>query len=410
MPGATLPNLSIVLPTLDGDTGVWDDGLNAALTLIDAHNHSPGLGARVPTTGIGINADLTFAGYGATNVGRVAFTAVAALTTGSKAIFVSSVDNELYWRTSAGTNVKLTNGTSINTTLVGGIVGDYTTVGAVVAYDDANDAYTFKQETPFAWARIACGGVRVYEYNTTESVYTGLKPAAALASSYDITLPVAAPGSTSVVLMDSSGVLTVSNTIPNAMTFSTSISTPTIAGTPNFTGAVTMASTLGVTGVITATAGLTSVADVTAADLNYTTEQFVIIPPWSGNEETAATHTKNTNPNMWTLAASAVRIAYPIAVRVGDQITSFNFYIQKITSGATTLTAILKRVKGANPQTLTTVSTVTSAVGAGYVTVGNTGLTETVGTGDYYYVTIESNAAGAGDIIYHLQLGLKRPA
>jgi len=262
MPGATLPNMSIVLPALGGDSGDWDTYLNEALGVIDEHDHTSGAGLAITTAALDIDDDLSIGGHGLTGVGQVAFTAVAALASGSKVLFVDSSTNELYWRTNAGTNVKLTSGTSINTSLVGGIVGDYTSVGAEVAYDDANDRYTFKQEgSPKPWARIASGDVRIYEYNTTETVYVGLKAPAALGASFDITFPTAAPGSTAIVQMDSSGNLTVSNTVANAATFSTSITTPTIAGTPNFTGAVTMASTLGVTGLITATAGLTAAAD-----------------------------------------------------------------------------------------------------------------------------------------------------
>lgn len=198
---ATLPNMNIVLPTLGQDSGQWDDKLNAALTLVDAHDHTNGKGPRVPTAGININADLAFGGFGPTGLGKAAFNAVTALASGSKTLFVNSADNELYWRTNGGTNVKLTSGTSINVTLVGGIVGDYSSVGAEVAYDDANKRYTFKQQgSPKPWARIATGPVRIYEYNTTETVYVELAVDATLGASYTITLPAALPAADGAVL------------------------------------------------------------------------------------------------------------------------------------------------------------------------------------------------------------------
>lgn len=239
MPGAILPNMGLQLPELGGDSGDWDDLLNDMFEVVDEHDHTAGKGVLIPTAGIDIDADLPFAGYGPTGLGKAAFNAVTALTSGSKTLFVSSADNELYWRTNAGVNVKLTNGSSINTTLVGGIVGDYASVGAEVAYDDANDRYTFKQQgSPKPWARLASGDVRLYEFNTTETVYVGLKAPAALASSYDVTLPLAVPASTAIVLMSSAGVLSASNTVPNAVTFSTSLTTPTFGGNPTFTGNV----------------------------------------------------------------------------------------------------------------------------------------------------------------------------
>lgn len=202
---ATLPNMNIILPTLGQDSGQWDDKLNAALTLVDAHDHTSGKGPRVPTAGININADLAFGGYGPTGLGKAAFNAVTALTTGSKTLFVSSADNELYWRNNGGTNVKLTSGSTINIALVGGIVGDYSSVGAEVAYSDADKVYTFKQNgSPKPWARIASGPVRIHEYNTTETVYVELAIDAALASSYTLTLPAALPGANGAVLQISS--------------------------------------------------------------------------------------------------------------------------------------------------------------------------------------------------------------
>lgn len=219
---ATLPNMNIILPTLGQDSGQWDDKLNAALTLVDAHDHTSGKGPRVPTAGININADLAFGGYGPTGLGKAAFNAVTALTTGSKTLFVSSADNELYWRNNGGTNVKLTSGSTINIALVGGIVGDYSSVGAEVAYSDADKVYTFKQNgSPKPWARIASGPVRIYEYNTTETVYVELAINAALASSYTLTLPAALPGSTLLCQVAASGAVSFSNTIATGITLTT---------------------------------------------------------------------------------------------------------------------------------------------------------------------------------------------
>lgn len=219
---ATLPNMNIILPTLRQDSGQWDNKLNAALTLVDAHDHTSGKGPRVPTAGININADLAFGGFGPTGLGKAAFNAVTPLAAGSKTLFVSSSDNELYWRSNGGTNVKLTSGSTVNISLVGGIAGDYSSVGAEVAYDDANNRYTFKQQgSPKPWARIASGPVRIYEFNTTDTVYVELAVDAALAASYTLTLPAALPGSTLLCQVSSAGVVSFSNTIATGITLTT---------------------------------------------------------------------------------------------------------------------------------------------------------------------------------------------
>ncbi len=233
MPGSTLPNIGIILPSLGGDEGIWDDEINAGLTLIDAHNHTSGKGLAITSAAISIDADLSFGGFTISALGKISFSAITAPVSGSKNLFVSSADNELYWRSNAGTNVKLTNGASINTSLVGGIVGDYASVGAALEYDDANDRYTFKQQSTFPWAKVACGGVQIFEFNTTESVSVNLVCPAALAGSYSIELPTALPGSTLLWQITSAGVVTFSNTIVNSivMTANTDI---TVSGTGEF--------------------------------------------------------------------------------------------------------------------------------------------------------------------------------
>lgn len=211
-----LPNISLELPDTGSDIGTWGAIVNADLRLVDAHDHTSGKGVRIVTSALNINADLSFGGFAALDVGKIDFSPVAALAAGAVTLFVNSADNELYWRSNGGTNVKLTSGTSLNTSLVGGIVGDYTSVSAEVAYDDSLDRYTFKQQgTPKTWAKLACGDVQIFETGTNESVSVRLKCPAALAASFDITLPLALPASTQLWQITSAGVTTFDNTIVN---------------------------------------------------------------------------------------------------------------------------------------------------------------------------------------------------
>lgn len=220
----TLPNMVLITPTQGGDSGAWDDKINAAFVLVDAHDHTSGKGVAVPVSGLNINADLPLGGFGFTNLGKISFTTIAAPSAGGKNLFVNSADNELYWRSNSGTNVKITSGTTLNFTLVGGIVGDYSSVGAEVAYDDANDQYTFKdQSTPTKkWARVTSGPVRILEFNTTESVYVELAAPAALSTSYTVTWPAdpdpGGGGLTRLVQMGPTGILSVSNTLAASLT------------------------------------------------------------------------------------------------------------------------------------------------------------------------------------------------
>jgi hypothetical protein len=289
-----LPNMLIDLPVLGGDEGAWDDKINADFRLIDAHDHTANKGARITPAAMNINADLAFGGFFISALGKVSFTAIAAPSSGARSLFVNSADNELYWRTNAGTNVKLTSGVTINTSLVGGIAGDYAAVGAEVAYDDANDRYTFKQQGTKPWARIASGPLRLFEFNTTESVYVELVAPSGLVSSYTITLPLAAPGSGTFLQMSSAGVISASNTV---------------------TG------------------------DVTANDYKHTGTHTLIIQA-SEAHSAAATFTESiANGAKWTMPAGAARVWFPVRVEAGMRITGWTVFLEKNSNNTKTLKA-----------------------------------------------------------------------
>lgn len=214
MPGATLPNMGLVQGAIAGDVGTWGTIVNNALATTDAHDHTPGKGVKVPVTGLNINGDVSFGSVHApTNLHRLSFASIAALSSNNKSLFVSSADNELYWRSNAGVNVKMTAAAALNVAaFTGGIGGDYAAVGAAVAFDDSGDRYTFKQNSPgFTWARMASGEVRIFETGSTDSVFVGLAAPAALAGSYTVTWPLALPADTRPLNVTSAGVATFSD-------------------------------------------------------------------------------------------------------------------------------------------------------------------------------------------------------
>lgn len=217
------PNMNITTPVEGGSADVWDVILNDGFDVIDAHDHSTGKGVRVPfATGVTISADTPW------NSGGVyyAITGIKALdfqprpttdmTSYAGALFLNSADNELYWRTTGGTNVKLTAGTSINAALIGGIGGDYASVSALVDFVDASDLYRFRQQLGGGvqqYARGAFGDVDLYEFKAhpaggVPANRVRLSSPAALAASYAITLGGALPAASAFVLMSAAGVLT----------------------------------------------------------------------------------------------------------------------------------------------------------------------------------------------------------
>lgn len=208
----TTPNMLLTLPTDHDSADVWGALILTIFGQIDAHDHQPGKGVKVPSNGLNINADLSFSSNSATNVEAVDFAAASttAVSAFAGALFLAdgtggTTANELYWRTTSGSNVKLTNGPALNVAaFAGGIGGDYVSVGAAIAFDDANKRYTFKDGTT-NWARLASGEVRIFETGTTDTVFVGQAAPAALAVSYTMTWPTALPAATKPVWVSSAG-------------------------------------------------------------------------------------------------------------------------------------------------------------------------------------------------------------
>lgn len=234
----TLPSMGLVLPTRGAaGAGAWDDTIDADLGLVDAHDHTPGKGEMIPVAALSIDDDVSFSGaYAPINLHRLTFASVTALSTNNKSLFVSSSDNELYWRSNAGANVKITNGAALNVAaFTGGFGAGYSSAGAVADYDSSTTRYTFKTGTG-TWARAAFGGIRLYEHGTSAATYVELLSPASLASTYSVTFPAALPASTAVVQMSSAGALSTT-TAPTltalTVTGASSLAATTVLGRTN---------------------------------------------------------------------------------------------------------------------------------------------------------------------------------
>lgn len=249
------PNMGLTLPTEGGDSGTWDEKLNDALDLVDAHDHSTGKGPKVTQAGINLTGDLEHNGNSATELKSVEFSLVASssMTGHVRGLWWNSADNELYIRTNGGTDVQLTSGGSLNISITGAIGGDYDSVSALLDYDDATDTYRLRQQVGAAvrqYGRAATGGVDLYEYkgHPTAGVPTTrvrLSSPAGLGGSYELVFAGALPGSTSLVQVSAAGVLTYSNTIANAVTMS---STLNVSGLATFSAGISVTGNVACTG------------------------------------------------------------------------------------------------------------------------------------------------------------------
>lgn len=104
------------LPTPGADEGTWDDELNAALTDVDAHDHTSAKGKPVPTAGLDINADLDFNSNALDAVSTVRLDDQAdVLETSDDIRNVYVVDGDLYYNNGSGIPIQMTDGNNIAT-------------------------------------------------------------------------------------------------------------------------------------------------------------------------------------------------------------------------------------------------------------------------------------------------------
>jgi hypothetical protein len=376
----------LTLPDLNADPGVWDTAINASLARIDLHDHTADLGVQVPSAGININADLTFAGNAAIQLEAISFAGVASYATG-KSLWVDSDDNELYWRTSAGTDVKVTSGTSLNLSLVGGITGDYAAASAALYYDDVAEAYRFLEAAPAPndWSYVKAGGVDIYEHASGISTYVALRSPAALAATYTLTFPAALPGSTLLQQVSAAGAITWSNTIGGAVTFSAATT---------FSSGVTFSST--------ATVGLTAAADqhITVSG----TGRFKhgdLIKTMSGICAQATTNW-TVNSTVGVTSPGAASAFFCPEFDVGERVKSVS--ISRAGDGAVDVTFTAYDNNGSSSTSIGT-STVNNVAGAATTTIDLTDTTLTTG----HSIILEVAANAASLVIYQVEWTYDRP-
>ena len=363
--------MGLVYPVDHMSLDVWGALVNAALAIVEEHDHSPGNGNLVPTAGLSIDADLAFNNNAATGLLALEFTqnTAAAVAGFAGAFFINSVDHNLYYRTTTGSNVQVTNGAALNVAaFTGGIGGDYAAVGALLSFDDATDSYWLQQQLVAglrAWAGMRVGNVDIYQQAASITNRVRLNSPAALAASYALTLPAALGAGTLALQVSNAGVMTLSNSFASK---------------------------------------------VTAPDFAFSTGQS-----WQHGgarwEDPNGTHTKLLSAAGaqigWTIAASTNVLTMPLDVREGDTITGYGVYTQKLQTGGGIAARIWMHRDGtAGTETAQGAGSTIAAGVTGFVALTETGLSITVAAGFQYYLifTPGNSVAPAADQLYSVTL------
>jgi len=194
------PNLNMDLPVVSVTPGPeWATKIDAALSgPVDAHDHTSGKGAAIPSSALDINADLPFGGNSPTGMGSAQFTSQTVALTGIESALYF-LDGDLYAIDGDGNAIQMTVGGVIASGIVGNISG--LTSPATAAY--AASTFTWKS-TANRYAVMAGGPLSLRRADEDNPNAITMQPAASTATQ-TITLPAALPGASAFVTMDSSG-------------------------------------------------------------------------------------------------------------------------------------------------------------------------------------------------------------
>lgn len=237
MPSSISPNMGLVIPTVGQEPGpTWASDLNVSLSTVDQHNHTPGQGVQIPTTGLNINVDLPFNGVSATALQSVAFTAQGVPLSGSliDRIYVSGVD--LYYNDGVGNQIRMTASGTVNGST--GTITGLPSGTASASFNSLTNTFAFQSATNTP-ANMALGPVTLSR-NVASGPTVLLTPSGSQSSNYSFVLPAAVAATNgSLLSSDTSGNSTWSTTLSAAYTLSGSLSGGSWLGSPTLSGTVT---------------------------------------------------------------------------------------------------------------------------------------------------------------------------
>ncbi len=203
-------NMNLPVPVIGVDPGPdYASNLNASLTLIDSHDHSPGKGVPVTPSGLNISSDLTFAGNNAVVLRSVRFLPQSvALALPADIGCLYEVANDLYYNDGNGTQIRITQSGSV--TGSSGTITGLPSGTASAAY--STGTFTFNSATNTG-ANMSIASL-ILRNGTAGSQTLTLAPPAAMGSSYVVVLP-SLPAMTNLVTLDASGNLAAATNVDN---------------------------------------------------------------------------------------------------------------------------------------------------------------------------------------------------
>lgn len=230
------PNMSLPIPGV-GDTPGPDYAIdvNAALTILDQHNHTPGSGVLITPEAIDINTDLSMALNSLTNIKSLQLAVQTSLST-TLAIYAapggeSPSINDLWFNDGNGTPVQLTKDGLVNATIAS-IPGESYSAGTFFWRQGLGST------TP---ANFDIGSITLRPNIAATTYGTTIQPHASIASAFTLTLPNNPSGlsGNSFLTMNASGAITAGPLVSGGLTTTNLSPTAGIVGTQIADGTIT---------------------------------------------------------------------------------------------------------------------------------------------------------------------------
>lgn len=266
------PNMGFPNPTPGIDPGPdYANNLQASLTTIGLHDHSPGKGVLITPNGMNINADLLMNQNNLTLVKTINFDPQLASLPGVSpnlgALYVAG--NELYYNDEVGNVVPITLNGSVNSG-----------AGSISGLPSGTASASFSGGT-FVWRASTNTGANmdfasaIFRNNTALSKGLTLAPPNAMAADYTVVLPPPnSLGFTAFLVMDTSNNITQSVNIvkglTNANIANQTITQVLLAPKPN-AGTTAAAGQIATSAVTTVTSAGTSYTVMTGLSVTITT-------------------------------------------------------------------------------------------------------------------------------------------
>lgn len=232
------PNMLLREPIVGVDPGPdFATDINVSLTLIDQHDHTSGKGVAITAAALNINTNLSMNNHFLTNIAGLSLTGQSSTPTNGT-IYQSASGFLYYVDQVSGTNIQITNSSGI--AAAGGAIAGLV-APASATYVPISSTFIWQSDvnTP---ANMDSASLIIRNPGVANSNAATLKIVSALASNYNITLPVPSGGGLKLLQMDSSGNIT-STLAPDGTTIIYSgsvLSVGTIAGS-QISGSITTA-------------------------------------------------------------------------------------------------------------------------------------------------------------------------